>query len=133
MCTSKILSPVFSVPLRPAGPSSRMCLIKMPLITSPLLRRLPMPRPPTILMPRDFPASLCNSTLSKHTKIIQLTSNAKYYDQYIIMTFPQLSSLISFSSSWSHLLTQQHQTLQALNIFAMWDLIQNIVIISQEL
>ena len=61
--TSTTLSPVLRVPLRPAGLSSRTCLMKMPLITSPLLRRLPMPRPPTMLMPRDLPGSRCSSTL----------------------------------------------------------------------
>lgn len=63
--TSTILSPVFRVPLCPAGLSARMCLIKIPLITSPLLRRLPIPRPPTMLMPRDLPGSLNSSTLRK--------------------------------------------------------------------
>ena len=42
-----------------------MCLIKMPLITSPLLSRLPIPLPPTILIPRDLPGSLKSSTLWK--------------------------------------------------------------------
>lgn len=67
--TSTILSPVFRVPFCPAGLSSRMCLIKMPLITSPLLRRLPIPRPPTMLIPRDLPGSLKSSTLRKRTNL----------------------------------------------------------------
>lgn len=61
--TSTIRSPVFSVPFLPAGLSSRMCLIKIPLITSPLLRRLPIPRPPTMLIPSDLLGSLQSSTL----------------------------------------------------------------------
>lgn len=65
--TSTILSPVLRVPFCPAGLSSKICLIKMPLITSPLLRRLPIPRPPTMLIPRDLPGSLKSSTLRKHT------------------------------------------------------------------
>ena len=63
--TSTILSPVFRVPFCPAGLSSRMCLIKMPLITSPLFSRLPIPRPPTILIPRDLPGARKSSTLMK--------------------------------------------------------------------
>lgn len=61
--TSTILSPVFKVPFLPAGLSSRMCLIKIPLITSPLLKRLPIPRPPTMLIPSDLLGSLQSSTL----------------------------------------------------------------------
>lgn len=61
--TSTILSPGFKVPFLPAGLSSRTCLMKMPLITSPLLRRLPIPRPPTMLMPKDLLGSLQSSTL----------------------------------------------------------------------
>lgn len=63
--TSTIRSPVFRVPFCPAGLSSRMCLIKMPRITSPELSRLPIPRPPTILIPRDLPGSRKSSTLRK--------------------------------------------------------------------
>lgn len=63
--TSTILSPGFKVPFFPAGLSSRTCLMKMPLITSPLLRRLPIPRPPTMLMPKDLLGSLQSSTLQK--------------------------------------------------------------------
>lgn len=61
--TSTILSPGFKVPFLPAGLSSSTCLMKMPLITSPLLRRLPIPRPPTMLMPKDLLGSLQSSTL----------------------------------------------------------------------
>lgn len=61
--TSTILSPGFKVPFFPAGLSSRTCLMKMPLITSPLLSRLPIPRPPTMLMPKDLLGSLQSSTL----------------------------------------------------------------------
>lgn len=61
--TSTIRSPVFSVPFLPAGLSSRICLINIPLITSPLLRRLPIPRPPTMLIPSDLLGSLQSSTL----------------------------------------------------------------------
>lgn len=61
--TSTILSPGFKVPFLPAGLSSRTCLMKMPLITSPLLRRLPMPLPPTMLIPKDLLGSLQSSTL----------------------------------------------------------------------
>lgn len=61
--TSTIRSPAFSVPFLPAGLSSRICLIKIPLMTSPLLRRLPIPRPPTMLIPNDLLGSLQSSTL----------------------------------------------------------------------
>lgn len=75
--TSTILSPVFSVLFCPAGLSSRMCLMKMPLITSPLLSRLPIPRPPTILMPSDLPGSRKSSTLrSVGSNVAKLGSDA---------------------------------------------------------
>lgn len=67
--TSTMRSPVFRVPFCPAGLSSRMCLMKMPLITSPLFSLLPIPRPPTMLMPRDFPGSRKSSTLKGGTAV----------------------------------------------------------------
>lgn len=67
--TSTMRSPVFKVPFCPAGLSSRMCLMKMPLITSPLFSLLPIPRPPTMLMPRDFPGSRKSSTLKGGTTV----------------------------------------------------------------
>lgn len=69
-------SPVFRVPFCPAGLSSRMCLMKMPLITSPLFSRLPIPRPPTMLMPRDFPGSRNSSTLEGRGGSQTLTSGS---------------------------------------------------------
>lgn len=41
--------------------------MKMPLITSPLFSLLPIPRPPTMLMPRDLPGSRKSSTLEGRT------------------------------------------------------------------
>lgn len=49
--------------------------MKMPLITSPLFSLLPIPRPPTMLMPRDFPGSRKSSTLKGGTAIY--TSDGK--------------------------------------------------------
>lgn len=73
--TSTILSPVFKVPFLPAGLSSRICLINMPLMTSPLLRRLPIPRPPTMLIPRDLLGSLQSSTLQRKIDCIYITGS----------------------------------------------------------
>lgn len=51
--TSSILSPARRVPLRAAGLSGLMFLMKTPLIISPLLSLRPMPLPPIMLIPRD--------------------------------------------------------------------------------
>jgi len=64
--TSSILSPVLRVPLSAAGLSGLMCLMKTPLIISPLLSLRPMPLPPIMLMPRDWPGARVSRTL-KHT------------------------------------------------------------------
>lgn len=63
--TSSILSPVRRVPLCAAGLSGLMCLMKIPLIISPLLSLLPMPLPPIMLIPRDWPGARVSCTL-KH-------------------------------------------------------------------
>lgn len=49
--------------------------MKMPLITSPLFSLLPIPRPPTMLMPRDFPGSRKSSTLKGRSAVYTLTGN----------------------------------------------------------
>jgi hypothetical protein len=57
--TSRIRSPVFNVPLRPAGESGKTCLMKIPDMHDSMV--LPGPEksnlPPTILMPRLFTCS----------------------------------------------------------------------------
>lgn len=63
--TSSILSPVRRVPLCAAGLSGLMCLMKTPLIISPLLSLRPMPLPPIMLIPRDWPGARVSRTL-KH-------------------------------------------------------------------
>lgn len=64
--TSSILSPVRRVPLCAAGLSGLMCLMKTPLIIPPLLSLRPMPFPPIMLMPRDWPGARVSCTL-RHT------------------------------------------------------------------
>lgn len=63
--TSSILSPALRVPLCAAGLSGLMCLMKTPLIISPLLSLRPMPLPPIMLIPRDWPTARVSLTL-KH-------------------------------------------------------------------
>lgn len=69
--TSSILSPVRRVPLCAAGLSGLMCLMKTPLIISPLLSLRPMPLPPIMLMPRDWPASRISRTLETQGASVQ--------------------------------------------------------------
>lgn len=61
--TSSILSPVRRVPLCAAGLSGLMCLMKTPLIIPPLLSLRPIPLPPIMLMPRDWPGARVSWTL----------------------------------------------------------------------
>lgn len=49
---------------------TEMCFMKMPRLISPLLRRQPMPRPPTTLMPRLSPLVLISVTLRTTYKAI---------------------------------------------------------------
>lgn len=63
--TSSILSPVFKALVLPAGLSSKTCLIKIPLSSSPFFRRFMTVCPPTMLIPRDTSGSLKISTLRK--------------------------------------------------------------------
>lgn len=67
MCTqtSRILSPTLREPLCAAGLSGLMCLMKTPLIISPLLSLRPIPLPPMMLIPRDWPGARVSRTL-KH-------------------------------------------------------------------
>ncbi|TNN61201.1 hypothetical protein EYF80_028586 [Liparis tanakae] len=51
------------VPLCAAGLSGLMCLTKTPLIISPLLSLRPMPLPPMMLRPRDWPGARVSRTL----------------------------------------------------------------------
>lgn len=78
--TSSILSPVRRVPLCAAGLSGLICLMKTPLIISPLLSLRPMPLPPIMLMPRDWPAARVRRTLKdkagykKHPRVLYSTA-----------------------------------------------------------